>query len=154
MKQKQTDLFIKIACGVLIVSFFLNWISVMRMSMSAYDIVFGAHESADDMGFLAKAILLLLPVCGGVILYYHIKKQGVYPVAKKIAFAVPAALVVLFFLILNGKISELKQHSYGMVDISVTSLLSAGFWLSLLASGCLCYLGFREDVDIREEVKP
>lgn len=147
MEKQKNDLRLKITCGVIILAFFLNWVSVnyavVSVSASAFDIVFGGGSIlAGGFSGILKLLLLLIPLTAGCILYYNIKKGGVYPLHRMILFSIPALVTVIFFLVISSKVSEIRHLTFGFGDnISVADVLGTGFWFCLLASAFSVYAG-------------
>jgi len=144
MNKEQQGIALKGAGIALIVSFFLNWMSMLGHSISALSMV--CSDDQPQMNFLCKLCLILIPVSGGTILYFNIVQKGAYPFSQKILFCIPAGAVVLFYLFVSSKISDLQEMSYGFGSrISANDVLAMGFWLALLASGLLVFLAFQKE---------
>ncbi len=139
MTKQNQQLLLVGACGLLIISAFMPWLGSRSESLSALEIVFSSSNQMMEISFLAQLGLLLIPVAAGVILFYHFKKAGAYPISKQILFVLPLAGVVVFFFFVRSLIKQFSGGLFGKGP-SFTELVGSGFWIALLAALGLAFL--------------
>lgn len=143
MNKQNQSLALKISCGVILLSFFLNWFSFLNHTASGISLVFS--DQPPQLSLISKLVLLFIPGSAGAILYFSIVKKENYPLPRRYALCMPAAMVLLFYFIIGEKMSALQSESYYARSFSANDILSMGFWLTLLASGFIVYLGFQKE---------
>lgn len=121
-----------IVAAVLVLAFFMPWLKYF-LSLSGWDMVFGSLSSVIDSGL--KILVILIPVSAGIILYGAAYNNENYPISKNILFRVPLVTIIITTLVIMTNMDSLGA---GFGDL--LSLLSIGYWLTLIGSILLPYL--------------
>lgn len=137
MKREKNILNI-IASGVILISFFLPWITagmIKEKSLSAFDLVSAiiklATSSHPDSAPPEVYLLLLLiafPICSGFILFYELTEK------KQTGFGAKITLLVLSLFVIGGLVYTQTQMQNGFIQVSITSFLGVGLYLTILSS--------------------
>ncbi len=138
--------------SILIAAFFMPWITAF-VSLNAWDIVFGS--AGEFINSSIRYVLVLIPISGILIIYNTVEMNAFTMKFKAILSILPLLTFIFVGIIIinriNADLSDLIKNDLG----EITNLFGIGFWLTLICSVFLPYLGLHssDKNEIRERKK-
>jgi hypothetical protein len=133
-----TDRLTLIGSGLLVVAFFMNYISFPGgwASVSGFELIRLSLASGDSGAGLIALFLLLIPISGGVTLYFSIIKHR--HMRKAANAAAVLGIIMPALLIITGIFS--KDVKLGQIF----SILGIGMYLNCAGVVCLAIAGYKD----------
>jgi hypothetical protein len=120
-----------ITAAVLVVAFFMPWISVI-IGISAWDIVFGVIGK--ELNNPVRFIAVFIPVSGILLVHGAAFNNEKYVLPKTLLLLLPAISLIIVMSYLFSKINDVSGLTASDVS-NILQVMGIGFWLT--AAGCI-----------------
>lgn len=136
--------------SILVAAFFMPWIKAF-VSLNAWDIVFGT--AGEFINSSLRYVLVVIPISGVLIIYSAAGKNSLTTKFKSLLTILPLLTLIFVGIVIVNKIDANWGGVSSREFREISNLFGIGFWLTLLCSLVLPFLGLysSDKNEIREQ---